>query len=493
MGNSSHDQPIPGEMPSFARKNRRMTIAEPIAGALGEAADGRENGATSISLRVGYGVGQLGVQILRDMPTTILPSYITLVLGLPAWVMSLVIFVPKIWIILADILFGTLSDRTDTRWGRRRPFLFIGAIIAPLALLLLFAGPRFSQPWMQVGYVMIAYTIASSAYSIFSVPYLSMGAELSSNTNERTKIMSVRMMFLAAGLIVGVGAAQPLIKFFGDGRGGYRAMAITMGIVCFASMMACFLGTRNVRSDRGVREKFSIGRQFAIIRSNKPFQLLASFHFIQLLAGASQSTVFLFAMIYMSGHPALLLLMTMANSSCVILVQYFWVRMSIRFSKKKVYLFAIIAWSIVCFSWFFVHTGSAAAFAVPGFGMLTVQDVGVVARYVLSGALNGGITLMSLSMLTDTVEHDRKLTGVGHEGVYSGAWSALEKIAFASGPLWVGPFLQAFGFVHSTTGAAAQSLSAIHGVGLAVAVIPAVLVFLTVPLALRYPDKTVED
>jgi len=447
----------------------------------------------ALRLRIGYGVGQLGVQILRDMPTVLLPSYITLILGLPAWIMSVVIFVPKIWLVFADILFGTISDRTDTRLGRRRPYLLIGAVATPISLFALFAGPQLSGEWMRVAYVAIAYTVASTAYSIFSVPYLSMGAELSPDSRERTKIMSVRTMFLAAGLIVGTGATQPLIHYFGGGREGYRMMSAVLGAVCFLAMIGCFFGTRNVRSDAGIHRKFSLARQWGVIRGNKPFLTVASFHFIQLLAGASQTTVFLFFMIYIGGHPLLLLPMTMINSSLVILAQPFWVRLSLRLGKKQVYLGALICWSMVCASWFFVHRDGVALFTVPGIGPLTMQDLGVIGRYVLSGFFNGAVTLLSISMMTDTVEHDRKITGVGQEGVFSGAWSALEKTAVAMGPLWVGAFLEIFGFQHATTGFAAQSDSALLGIGLSVAIIPALLNLLTIPLVLRYPGKAMED
>ena len=76
-----------------------------------------------VSTYVGYGAGQIGGQILRDTPALILPIYMTTVLGLEAALAGLVIIIAKIWVVVADPIAGVISDKTTTRWGRRRPFI----------------------------------------------------------------------------------------------------------------------------------------------------------------------------------------------------------------------------------------------------------------------------------------------------------------------------------------------------------------------------------
>jgi Na+/melibiose symporter-like transporter len=90
-------------------------------------------------------------------------------------------------------------------------------------------------------------------------------------------------------------------------------------------------------------------------------------------------------------------------------------------------------------------------------------------------------------MLTDTIDYARQRNGTTQEGQFVGAWSALERLALAAGPLWIGPFLQAFDFHHASGGAIAQSNMAILGIRFAAAGIPAVLCLCTIPLVLRYP------
>ncbi len=91
----------------------------------------RPKGRLPLTTYAGYGVGQIGGQIMRDTPALLLPFFMTSILGLEAFLMSYVILIPKIWVFFANPLTGILSDRTNTPWGRRRPFLWSADLSAP--------------------------------------------------------------------------------------------------------------------------------------------------------------------------------------------------------------------------------------------------------------------------------------------------------------------------------------------------------------------------
>jgi len=101
----------------------------------------RPAGRLPISTYFGYGVGQVGGQILRDTPALILPIYMTTVLGMEAALAGLVIIIAKFWVVAADPVAGVISDRTETRWGRRRPFILGGGLLAAGCFILLFFVP----------------------------------------------------------------------------------------------------------------------------------------------------------------------------------------------------------------------------------------------------------------------------------------------------------------------------------------------------------------
>jgi GPH family glycoside/pentoside/hexuronide:cation symporter len=178
--------------------------------------------------KLGYGVGAIGGQIFRDTPAVILPIYMITVLGIPAWMAGLAILIPKAWIIFCDPLVGNWSDRRRNRWGRA-PFLLAGALCSGLSFVLMFSAPQFASPQMSAVYMTLAFALASTAYSLFSVPYLSVAAEMSTSTQERTQIMAYRLVFLAVGVAIGAGYALPVAHRFGGGWAGFQRMGILYG------------------------------------------------------------------------------------------------------------------------------------------------------------------------------------------------------------------------------------------------------------------------
>jgi GPH family glycoside/pentoside/hexuronide:cation symporter len=189
----------------------------------------------SVPAKVGYGIGAIGGQIFRDTPALILPIYMITVLGVPAWMAGIAILIPKAWIIFWDPLVGGWSDRKRGSWGRA-PFLLAGALLAGLAFVLMFSAPDFASPWASAGYITVTFALASTAYSLFSVPYLSVAAEMSINPRERTRILAVRICFLSVGVAVG-GYALPAAHSLGEGWTGFNRMGMLYGLACAVSAM----------------------------------------------------------------------------------------------------------------------------------------------------------------------------------------------------------------------------------------------------------------
>ncbi len=151
----------------------------------------------SFWLYAGYGVGMIGERIFRDAPALLLMVYMTNYLAIPAALAGIVVFVPKIVMILFDPLVGSLSDRLTTRWGRRRPPMLVGALLTSASFVLLFHPPSFAAVTARAMYMGVMVTVAFAAYAIFSVPYLTMASEMTASADERSRLMSVRVAFMA--------------------------------------------------------------------------------------------------------------------------------------------------------------------------------------------------------------------------------------------------------------------------------------------------------
>ena len=124
----------------------------------------RPDGLLPVSTYIGYGAGQIGGQILRDTPALILPIYMTTVLGMEAALAGLVIMIAKFWVVAADPVAGIISDRTETRWGRRRPFILAGGLIAAATFVLLFFVPAFSEQILLFAWMTAIYLILNAFF-----------------------------------------------------------------------------------------------------------------------------------------------------------------------------------------------------------------------------------------------------------------------------------------------------------------------------------------
>ena len=425
---------------------------------------------TGIMLR--YGWGMLGAQIFRDTPAALLPIFMTTMLGVPAWLSGIVILIPKLWVIACDPLVGAYSDRMKVIRGRT-PFLFVGAILTSICFLLLFTVTDYGSPGVAAISVCALFFIASTAYSIYSVPYLAVASELSADPHERTRILVYRMFFTAGGVLIGVGLAQPLVFAFGGAAKGWHIMAVSFSLICLVTMLVPAIGLRHVKMLPGGETPPNLLSQLKPVMQNKPYMILLATCFVQGIGQASGYTVMGF--VYLYALQAIWMLPVFVVTMVIVgaISQPMWIGLSKRYGKKQCYIATSVVWTLVTISWFFMKPGTDVLVTLPYLGPLSTQHVLVMVRAVIIGVVNIAFLLLALSLLTDTVDYQRRRFGSAHEGVFSGLFSAAEKLAFALGPLVAGIVLSLFGFNSSTGGAKAQSPDAITGMLLLYSFVPA--------------------
>jgi len=436
----------------------------------------QENTAPALPLRllVGYGIGQVGGQIFRDTPAVLLPIFLSTMLGVPAWMAGLSILVPKLWVIFCDPLVGTLSDRKKAVWGRR-PFLLAGAILSGLTFFLLFVPPAFASAAAASTYETVMFAIASTGFSVFSVPYLTIASEMTEDTHARTKLISYRLGFTAFGLVIGAGAAQPMVGWFGGGRAGYAAMGAVLGGVCLVTMAGSYFGTHGMRVSLEQPGSLPILAQFRLAWENRPFRIVAGSYFLQMVGAATGYTVLGLFFIYAVQDIPLILPFILVISVTAGLAQPLWLAVSRRLGKKPTYVLCIVSWCAVTLTWMLVRPGHDVLLVLPVIGAISTQAALILLRALVIGLFNSGFILMAFSMLTDTIAYDRATFGISREGIFSGVFSALEKLAFAVGPAIAGAALSLAGFAESRGGAGVQSASAVEGIVLSISALPVCL------------------
>ncbi|WP_157595983.1 MFS transporter [Plesiocystis pacifica] len=419
-----------------------------------------------------YGIGGLGSGVYTTVPGLLLLYYMTDTLGIAAALAGLGIFVPKLWDVITDPFMGSISDRTDSRFGRRRPYILAAALALPLCFVALFSVPELS-PGAAFAWVMVSYVLAATAFTMFIVPYTAMPAEMSEDYDEVTSLMGWRVALLTVGILISGAAAPQLIELGGGGRGGYTFMAMIVAGVIFASMLGTFVGTRSAPSRPRLDQSPPLREQLQAAARVRPFRVLLSTYALQLVGvGLVLANVPYFARYTLGGDEGTVTIMFVALVAPAFAFMPGWVWLSKRTGKLRAYQLA------------------SALFGV-GIGSLWLSSPSqmwlVNLQVGLAGIGFAGTQLFPFSMLPDTIAADRAKGGEQREGVFTGLWMAADKGAVALGALFAGLVLDAGQFIETRAGELVdQPDTAMLAIRLSSSILPALFLLSSLPMSRRY-------
>ncbi len=404
----------------------------------------------SLPATIGFSLGMIGDRIFRDAPALLLLIFMTDYLAVPPALAGAAVFVPKLVIMFVDPLVGTLSDRLDTRWGGRVPLMFFGALIASISIVAFFHVPHFAGSLAQATYMSVIVFAGFSGYSLYTVPFLTMSAEIAQDAEERRRIMSWRVIFMAVGLTCSAFAGA-VVQRLGGGLQGYGTMGWIYAALCLVTMMATVVFASRAPARHMPGAAPTLPAQVRMVAGNATYLRLLTVCFAQKLGEGVGYGSFAYFCIYVVKQPLSSIgYVVLASMAGQILTQPAWLWASRRWSPPTLYAVGVLGWCVNLLLWL----------AMAGQSELWLIPLGLEA-----GAAAGGFQMVTLSMLSQLLAADTVRTGVNREGVYSGVWCATEKLAFAGGALVVGVVLALFGFAESANGAhATQTPLAVTGI-----------------------------
>ncbi len=428
----------------------------------------------SFSLALGWGVGTLGISVMFNTTNFLLLRFMTDFLGIAAATGGLILLTSKIYDTVTDPVMGIISDKTRSRWGRRRPYIFVGGIICALSFYALFHAPSLEETSAAVLIMLLFSLLYSTGYTIFNVPYMAMPAEMSNDYHERSYLVQFRVYAIAIGTLLGGFAAPFLVQNLGGGRDGHGAMSVILALVILTTSIVCFFATKNARAtEREAVSHLPVREQFGILLQNKPFFLLISVKFFQLFALAVGQAVMAYFVVQILGRDYEFLGTYVLCSSVMIFASTpFWLWVSRQRGKVFVYVAASAIYALIAISWFFASSDN--------------PDWQFYLRGLIAGTGSGGMLLMGQAMLPDTIAYDAVRSGMKREGVFAGIYTSAEKLAFAIGAAISGIFLGAMGYVESTSGSVAQPDSALFAIRLSVSVLPMILTIISCLFLIPY-------
>lgn len=407
---------------------------------------------------LGYGVHGLGGALMVQAPGLLLLIYMTDTLAIPAALAGLAMFAPRIMDVVTDPLMGMLSDRTKSRWGRRRPYLLLGAIVTGLSACFLFSAPLYESVNLRLAYVMLFYILMVLGSTIFLVPVMAMISEITDNYHERTKLMSVQSFFTFVGMIAGGVLAPLLVLKAGGGVDGYALMSVGLGIIVGGSFLATFFGTRKCRYVVSEAQSIPLREQLKIMAGNRPFKILVLAKLLFAIGIGSAATMIPYYVSYTLATPDSLPMVWGISQAASILSIPLWIGVSKRLEKHNTFKIGFALLALGSIGFFFIGAQSNTWLAY--------------ANFVIFGMGVSAVLMCSNAMLPDVIQWDAINSGSERGGVFSGAFLAADKCGFALGALTAGTILGLSGYIESTGGAVAQPDSALLGIRLVIGIVP---------------------
>ncbi|MFC1464114.1 MAG: MFS transporter [Candidatus Brachytrichaceae bacterium NZ_4S206] len=427
--------------------------------------------------KLAFGSGDIGPAVATAIMSFFLLYFFTDVARLDPAAASVILLITKIWDAVNDPLIGLLSDRINTRWGRRRPWFLFGAIPFGLAFFLLFQTPQLGDAG-KFAYYLIVSLLLDTMFTVVNVPYTALTPELSRDYDERTSLNSYRFAFsITAGLIAAV--THPIIvdavSANSDVQTGYAVSALIWAIVCTLPFFFAFWGTYE-RHTPEEAESLPFVESLKWTLRNRAFRYAAGIYLLSWLVVQTVSTLIVYYLTYWLRRPEITPLVLLAVQGSSLIWLFIWNAVSRRVGKKGTYFIGMSAWIATSLMLFAVQpdwpTWSVIALAA-------LAGVGVAVAYLIPWA-----------MLPDVIELDELETGRRREGAFYGLFVLLQKLGLALGLFAVGQVLSATGYITpppGTTAPITQPDSALLAIRLMMGPVAALILIAGMLLVARFP------
>ena len=390
------------------------------------------------SRKVAYGVGSAGMNLTESLVNSFVLTFYPVILKANPALIGAVLFAPRVFDAVTDPIFGQISDRTRSRWGRRRPYLLFGAPLLGLFTWLMFTPPSGASQTTLAAYVLIVGMLYYAVYAVVYVAYTALGAELSIDYHERTRVQAWRTaMYFIGSLLGGLTWKLAQLDVFPNERVGVMWVTGVFAVFVTVSVWYTFWGTREEKELQG-RGSLSVRSAFAATLSNKPFLVLSIVVFVLLIQLFGGFSLMNYVNIYYvcggdhdkaSSYVAL-------SSICLfpgaLLGALFWAWMAIQFGKRE---------SLV------LTLGFLAVLAPLTWVLFTPRHpaLQLVCQFLM-GFTTGSLNVIPNTMVADICDVDEFTTGYRREGAYNGILALMIKGGFAGTFFVTGLLLKLSGF-----------------------------------------------
>lgn len=438
--------------------------------------------------KIAFGIGMLANQMF---PAALGIFMVVLVrdLGFPPLLWGIVFFFPRIFDAITDPIMGFISDNTRSRWGRRRQYVFLGALVMGISYIVMWQLHKENSLLFNFSYFMVFSFLFYLGLTIFSVPYVAMGYEMSSDFHERTRIMAVAQWIGQWAWVISPWFWVIIYKpeWFSSPAAGCRQLAIWVGLICmgFAMVPAFFIKSKSTLdadhleelSKKNIKKNVVVFfKGFVDAFKNVQFRRLcvSTFLIFNSFNTIAAFTFFIIVYFLFNGDAGAAGIWPPLHGSVGALATTFIVipivsKMAQKIGKKKTFIISqsisIIGYGLF---WFLFVPGKPYLF--------------LIALPFFSFGIGGLFTLM-MSMTADVCDLDEYNSGLRREGVFGAIFWWMVKFGFAIAGLMSGVIMS---LVNFTPDAAAQPPGAVTGMRLFYSLLPIAGTLIAIAVMWKY-------
>lgn len=413
-----------------------------------------------------FGAGDLAGCLSNTIIGFFYLYYLTDVVGLRPAYAGAAILIGRFWDAVTDPMIGNISDRTNSKWGRRRIYLLFGSIPLGLTFFLLWiVSSNWSQLEMFV-YSTLAYIMHMTALTSVMVPYQTLTAEMTTDYDERTSLTAYRMFFSIIGGLVAVILPKMIIDGYSSEIKGFLIMSIFFSIIIGVAPIFPFLGGK----ERGkpIKSSFSIKNDIGLIWKNRPFRLILLMFLMTWTSINLLETMFMYFFKYwlkMDNQFEIIVGLIFIIAALFIPV---WVKLSSKLGKRKAYMLGIGFLGVCVIAIIFIQSGMI----ITTYIMAILIGIGISAAHVIPH-----------SIIPDSIDYGQLQTGEQRQGMYYGILTFIQKIGTASAIGLSGLILDYMGYVPDTV----QTKQVLWTIRFLLGPIPGILLLIGIICIYFYP------
>jgi GPH family glycoside/pentoside/hexuronide:cation symporter len=425
--------------------------------------------AISNKIRAAYGIGDYAICLYWSGVGLYLLYFYTDVVGISPLYAGWIYAIGITWDAITDPFMGFIAERTRSKWGSYRPFIIFGSVPLALSFVLLFWVPPFEGTFLFI-FLLLVNIFHRSCFTIVSVPYSSLTARITDDSDERTKLTTARMLAASFGTFSISAAGFPIVLFFGSGNEstGFLFLGLISGSIAILilAITVYFVKERTFDPVNQINTNFKLVAKS--VSQNYPFWIV----FSSILILGSTAIMFNNNLIYFVKYSldlhAYQGLILGTSGGFTLLAIPFWALLALRLGKRNSWLIAMV-WLLIGFLAFYFYPTQS------------LSELLIILAFLGFG--NGATGVLFWSMLPDTIEYGEWKTGIRTESSLYGFMTFAQKGAIGISALLLGIILTNIGFIPNET----QSQETLDSLKMVMSWVPISGVILSLVMVIFYP------